>query len=202
MNTVFSVVTYSLKNFEFDNQQLKSDFANLPLSIFGGGIICAICAWAGGGMGLARVQKKEQCLTSFVCYMACIACCATSIWIQIHGAQGKLPLKTSLYWSEHKWELHLLINRKLWAFEPRSEFSWWNLLNFKVWRQKVMGQVILFSATFQSVSLILVAIFCFEAARYLWSILTDHFPLCIVCIISLIVSGRTKILNFLLTGQN
>ena len=91
VNTVFSVVTYSLKNFDFDNQQLKSDFANLPLSIFGGGIICAICAWAGGGMGLARVQKKEQCLTSFVCYMACIACCATSIWIQIHGAQGKLP---------------------------------------------------------------------------------------------------------------
>ena len=92
VNTVFSVVTYSLKNFEFDNQQLKSDFANLPLSIFGGGIICAICAWAGGGMGLARVQKKEQCLTSFVCYMACIACCATSIWIQIHGAQGKILL--------------------------------------------------------------------------------------------------------------
>ena len=71
-------------------QIFKLDFSNLPLSIFGGGIISAVFAWGGGGLGLSRVQKKTLCLVSFVCYVGCATCCATCIGIEIHGAQGNV----------------------------------------------------------------------------------------------------------------
>ena len=89
INTLFAVVSYSMKKFPFGSRQLQLDFSNLPLSIFGGGIISAVFAWGGGGLGLTKVQKKTLCLVSFVCYVGCATCCATCIAIEIHGAQGR-----------------------------------------------------------------------------------------------------------------
>lgn len=55
-----------------------------------------------------------------------------------------------------------------------------------------MGRVILYAATLQSISLILLFLVCLEAARHLWCVLSGHYPLFMVSVFTLVSSGKIK----------
>ena len=54
INTLFSMITYGSRNFLPLTDKVKIGFQQLPLSIFGGGIICAVLGWCAGGMALTK----------------------------------------------------------------------------------------------------------------------------------------------------
>ena len=68
INTLFSIITFGSRNFFPLGNDVKKDFRNMPMSIFGGGIICAVLAWCAGGMALSK-QGSNTINTGYYCYV-------------------------------------------------------------------------------------------------------------------------------------
>ena len=65
----------------------------------------------------------------------------------------------------------------------------WNFEQKKVWKKRIMGRVILYSATLQSFSLVILCGVCIHAARQLYKSCSPYYPLFMISIGTLLMSG-------------
>ena len=66
---------------------------------------------------------------------------------------------------------------------------------WKVWKKRIMGRVILYSATLQSFSLVILCGVCVHAARQLYKSCSPYYPVFMITIGTLLMSGTTALMN-------